>query len=218
MGEIERGLVGRNGTKVYYEMMGGGDPLVLIHGGYMDRRMWDDQLVVFAQDYRVIRYDVRGFGKSELPQVPYADRQDLAALQKSRQNARLRSRDGRNADSLFGAGVEPAFPLFSSCASIIECRLRHSGSPERDGSPYGTFPTERSGSRQERRAWVKRSRSIKNASCSACWARTGPLSEAPESSDSDVSCVEIKAVQARCCTEVRWSTDTSSSPFRGLRI
>src|SRR5260370_25876037 len=80
MGEIERGLVGRNGTKVYYEMMGGGDPLVLIHGGYMDRRMWDDQLVVFAQDYRVIRYDVRGFGKSELPQVPSADRQDLASL------------------------------------------------------------------------------------------------------------------------------------------
>src|SRR5260370_3612034 len=119
---------------------------------------------------------------------------------------------------LWGLGGGGAISAFSSWASRGACRLRRGGSPERDGSPTGTFPTERSGSRQERRVWVKRSRSSVNASCSACWARTGPLSEAPESSDSDVSCVEIKAVQARCCTELRWSTDTSSSPFRGLRI
>lgn len=80
MHQLQTGFVETNGTKLYYEMMGEGHPLVLIHGGYMDRRMWDDQLAVFAQHYRVIRYDVRGFGKSELPQVPYADRQDLAAL------------------------------------------------------------------------------------------------------------------------------------------
>src|SRR5260370_25285974 len=80
MQQLQTGFVETNGTKLYYEMMGEGHPLVLIHGGYMDRRMWDDQLAVFAQHYRVIRYDVRGFGKSELPQVPYADRQDLAAL------------------------------------------------------------------------------------------------------------------------------------------
>lgn len=74
------GFVETNGTKLYYEMMGEGHPLVLIHGGYMDRRMWDDQLAVFAEHYRVIRYDVRGFGKTELPPVPYTDRQDLSNL------------------------------------------------------------------------------------------------------------------------------------------
>jgi pimeloyl-ACP methyl ester carboxylesterase len=42
--------------------------------------MWDDQFPVFAERYRVIRYDVRGFGKSALPHVPYGDRQDLLAL------------------------------------------------------------------------------------------------------------------------------------------
>src|SRR5215472_5323785 len=61
------GFVESNGTQLYYEMMGEGHPLVLIHGGYMDRRMWDDQFAVFAQYFRVIRYDVRGFGQSELP-------------------------------------------------------------------------------------------------------------------------------------------------------
>src|SRR5690242_8469772 len=78
----EVGFVEVNGTQLYYETQGCGHPLVLIHGGYMDRRMWDDQFHAFAKQYRVIRYDVRGFGKSELPGVPYADRQDLYALLK----------------------------------------------------------------------------------------------------------------------------------------
>jgi pimeloyl-ACP methyl ester carboxylesterase len=68
----EVGTASVNGTQLYYEMLGEGHPLVLIHGGYMDRRMWDDQFYVFAEYYRVIRYDVRGFGKSELPPVSYA--------------------------------------------------------------------------------------------------------------------------------------------------
>jgi pimeloyl-ACP methyl ester carboxylesterase len=76
----QTGYIETNGTKLYYEVMGEGHPLVLIHGGYMDRRMWDDQFAVFARHYRLVRYDVRGFGKSELPQVLYADRQDLYAL------------------------------------------------------------------------------------------------------------------------------------------
>ncbi len=74
------GFVETNGTRLYYEMMGEGHPLVLLHGGYMDRRMWDDQFAVFAERYQVIRYDIRGFGRSDLPQVPYADREDLYSL------------------------------------------------------------------------------------------------------------------------------------------
>ena len=77
MAKLETGFVESNGTKLYYETMGEGHPLVLIHGGYMDRRMWDDQFSVFAERYKVVRYDVRGFGKSELPPITYADRQDL---------------------------------------------------------------------------------------------------------------------------------------------
>ncbi len=78
--QLVTGFVETNGTRLYYEMMGEGHPLVLLHGGYMDRRMWDDQFAVFAERYQVIRYDIRGFGRSELPQVPYADREDLYAL------------------------------------------------------------------------------------------------------------------------------------------
>src|SRR5947208_6867645 len=78
--QAKAGFIEVSGTSLYYEEMGEGHPLVLIHGGYMDRRMWDDQFAIFAEQYRVIRYDVRGFGKSALPTVPYADRQDLYEL------------------------------------------------------------------------------------------------------------------------------------------
>lgn len=77
---VETGFIEMDGTKLYYEVLGEGHPLVLIHGGFMDNRMWDDQFAVFAENYKVVRYDVRGFGKTDLPQTPYADRQDLYNL------------------------------------------------------------------------------------------------------------------------------------------
>jgi pimeloyl-ACP methyl ester carboxylesterase len=65
---------------LYYEVAGEGTPLVLIHGGQCDRRTWDDQFQLFARRYRVIRYDVRGFGKSPPPVRPYSDVSDLKCL------------------------------------------------------------------------------------------------------------------------------------------
>ncbi len=56
-----------NGTKLYYEIAGSGDSLVLIHGNGGDLRHWDDQFGEFSRHLQVIRYDVRGFGKSALP-------------------------------------------------------------------------------------------------------------------------------------------------------
>ena len=44
------------GGKLYYETAGEGPPLVLIHAGFLDSRMWDDQFQLFAKDARGIRY------------------------------------------------------------------------------------------------------------------------------------------------------------------
>jgi pimeloyl-ACP methyl ester carboxylesterase len=79
-GAVDSGFAEVNGGKIYYEVTGRGHPLVLIHGGQMDRRMWDDQFALFSKSYRVIRYDVRGFGKSLASTNVYADENDLAAL------------------------------------------------------------------------------------------------------------------------------------------
>jgi pimeloyl-ACP methyl ester carboxylesterase len=80
-GEDNRaGIAEVNGAKLYYEMVGEGQPLVLIHGGGLDRRMWDEQFQMFAEHSRVIRYDVRGYGKSEASHKPYASAEDLYGL------------------------------------------------------------------------------------------------------------------------------------------
>lgn len=53
------------GGRIYYEVEGDGRPLLLIHGGLGSLRMWDDQVPAFADRYRVIRYDTRGYGRTE---------------------------------------------------------------------------------------------------------------------------------------------------------
>lgn len=76
------GYVDVPGGRLWYEMAGSGDSLVLIHGNAGDLRHWDHQFRRLARHYRVIRYDVRGYGKSTVPveTQPYADHEDLAAL------------------------------------------------------------------------------------------------------------------------------------------
>jgi len=51
-------------SKLYYESTGKGEAIVLLHGGYMDRRMWDEQVKVFSKNYRVITCDLRGHGST----------------------------------------------------------------------------------------------------------------------------------------------------------
>src|SRR5262245_45001564 len=65
---------------VYYEAAGHGGTVVFLHGGQMDRRMWDEQFELFAKTHRVVRYDLRGFGKSPAPLEPYSHVEDLRAL------------------------------------------------------------------------------------------------------------------------------------------
>jgi len=70
-----------DGARLYYEEMGAGAPVAFVHGFALDTRMWDDQFEVFAQRYRVVRYDVRGFGRSSLPgREPYMQVADLHSL------------------------------------------------------------------------------------------------------------------------------------------
>jgi pimeloyl-ACP methyl ester carboxylesterase len=47
-----------------YERSGRGTPLVLLHGGFVDRHMWQPQVAALAQHYQVIWYDLRGHGQT----------------------------------------------------------------------------------------------------------------------------------------------------------
>src|SRR5579885_2342077 len=76
----QSGIAEVNGTKLYYEMAGKGHALILLHGGAVDSRAWDDQFNVFATRYKVVRYDLRGSGKSANPEKPFSNSEDLYAL------------------------------------------------------------------------------------------------------------------------------------------
>lgn len=77
---VHAGFAPVNGTELYYEESGTGFPLVLAHRGIADHRMWDEQFPVFAEHYRAIRYDLRGFGQSRLVPGSFTHYEDLDSM------------------------------------------------------------------------------------------------------------------------------------------
>jgi pimeloyl-ACP methyl ester carboxylesterase len=57
-----------------------GDPLVLVHAGVADARMWEPIVPALAAARRVVRFDMRGFGRSRSARGAYTDAGDLRAL------------------------------------------------------------------------------------------------------------------------------------------
>jgi pimeloyl-ACP methyl ester carboxylesterase len=69
-----------NGTRLYYESAGEGPAVVLVHGGLVDSRLWDAQVGPLSKRLRVVRYDLRGFGRSADAHAPFSHLEDLRAL------------------------------------------------------------------------------------------------------------------------------------------
>ncbi|MCS0628170.1 class A beta-lactamase-related serine hydrolase [Telluria mixta] len=64
----KRALVPVDGGKLYYEDSGSGAPVIFLHGHSFDRRQWQPQVEALERGHRVIRYDLRGYGRSSAPQ------------------------------------------------------------------------------------------------------------------------------------------------------
>src|SRR3954447_23890079 len=79
MGTITVGHENSTPIELYYEDLGSGPPVVLLHGWPLDSRSWEPQLhPLLAAGHRVITYDRRGFGRSTRPSQGY-DFDTLAA-------------------------------------------------------------------------------------------------------------------------------------------
>lgn len=83
MPSSQNGYADVQGGKIYFETKGNPQdlPVVLIHAGFLDRRLWDEQFELFpAEGLYVIRYDMRGLGRSSWPKTLFEDASDLHEL------------------------------------------------------------------------------------------------------------------------------------------
>lgn len=78
--DIQSGFINVTGGRLYCEVAGVGSPVVFVHGFSLNTAMWNDQFDVFAKCHRVIRFDLRGFGKSPASIEPYRRIDDLNAV------------------------------------------------------------------------------------------------------------------------------------------
>jgi 3-oxoadipate enol-lactonase len=68
------------GGKIAYEVSGEGRPIVLLHEGIADRRMWNREFALLPREHRVVRYDLRGYGGSTPATSSYSAVRDVVAL------------------------------------------------------------------------------------------------------------------------------------------
>jgi pimeloyl-ACP methyl ester carboxylesterase len=74
-------MVDVDGGQLYYETCGkGAQAIVLIHDGVINSASFDDMWPILCKDFRVVRYDRRGYGKSPPAKAPYSPQEDLAAV------------------------------------------------------------------------------------------------------------------------------------------
>jgi pimeloyl-ACP methyl ester carboxylesterase len=96
-----------NGVRLNYELYGDGEPVVLIHGSWVDGTAWRFVTPGLAETFRVLVYDRRGHSRSERPESQGSvgeDGDDLAALVES-------------------LGLAPAHVVTSSFGGTIALRL-----------------------------------------------------------------------------------------------
>ncbi len=77
---MDRGFVRVPGGELYFERVGSGQPMILVHAGIADLTMWEPQIEEFARDHAVIRFDSRGFGRSRTEAVEFSPADDLQAV------------------------------------------------------------------------------------------------------------------------------------------
>ncbi|MCI4317726.1 MAG: alpha/beta hydrolase, partial [Thermoplasmata archaeon] len=68
------------GGTLSYEEAGRGRPIVLLHEGIADRRMWNREFPLLARSHHVVRYDFRGYGGSPPASSKFSPVRDLSTL------------------------------------------------------------------------------------------------------------------------------------------
>ncbi len=75
--DVKSGYIAVPGGRLYYEEAGRGPCIVFLHDGMLHSEVYDPQFAALAEENRVVRYDRRGYGRSDDPQQPYSNIADL---------------------------------------------------------------------------------------------------------------------------------------------
>ena len=78
--EKHSGRLDVGGAKIYYEECGSGAAVVLLHDGLLHSVTWDSVWEPLCRKYHAVRYDRRGYGRSDSPNAKFSPVDDLAAL------------------------------------------------------------------------------------------------------------------------------------------
>ena len=69
------------GSKIYYEECGSGPAaVILLHDAWLHSVTWEDEWRPLCAKYHAMRYDRRGYGKSEAAKAEYSPAEDLLAI------------------------------------------------------------------------------------------------------------------------------------------
>lgn len=77
---VTTGFTPAGKAQIYYESVGEGRPVVFIHAGVADSRMWDPQFEEAPEGFQFVRLDLRGFGNTRIPKEQYTDCEDTLAV------------------------------------------------------------------------------------------------------------------------------------------
>jgi pimeloyl-ACP methyl ester carboxylesterase len=119
------GFVDLEDGRLWYERAGDGFPVVFVHSGLMDARIWEPRFEAVAEQHQVVRYDRRGFGRSDAPTEPFSDLRDLRALLDEIARCALVGCAG-------GAGLDLALQTPEAIEAVVASSPRVSGYPWRD--------------------------------------------------------------------------------------
>jgi len=73
-------VVDVNGARLWYDEAGSGEAVLLLHGGLGDSGLWEPVAPLLAERFRTIRTDLRFFGSSTGPAMPWSWHDDIVGV------------------------------------------------------------------------------------------------------------------------------------------
>lgn len=125
-------------ARLWVESEGAGEPVVMLHAGVADHRMWHAQMTAPGPQFRVLAYDRRGFGRTQHADEPFSHVDDLLAVLGAVDPARPAILVGCSQGGRIALDTALAFPARVRALVLVAPAI--SGAPEPTDFPPAVQP------------------------------------------------------------------------------